>query len=62
LSKALQEATIAQLSQALAEAINSIQFAQYEELRKNPTSETNQALLEAQDALNTFLAKLDVNE
>lgn len=62
LSKALQEATIAQLSQALAEAINGIQFAQYEELRKNPTSETNQALLEAQDALNTFMTKLDANE
>ena len=62
LSKALQEASISQLSQALAEAINSIQFAQYEELRKNPTSETNQALLEAQDALNTFMTKLANNE
>ena len=62
LSKALKEATIAQLCQALAEAINIIQFAEFEDLRKDPSSDTNQALLEAQDALNTFIAKVESNE
>jgi hypothetical protein len=58
LSKALQDATLAQLAQALAEAINKIPFATAKELESDPTSDTNQALLEAQDALNTFIAKM----
>lgn len=62
LSKALQEATLAQLAQALAEAINKIPFAQAKELEKDPTSDTNQALIEAQDALNSFIASIQPNE
>jgi hypothetical protein len=62
LSKALQEATLAQLAQALAEAINKIPFSQAMEMEKDPTSDTNQALLEAQDALNTFIASIQPNE
>ena len=62
LSKALQEATLAQIAQALAEAINKIPFAQAKELENDPTSDTNQALLEAQDALNTFIASIQPSE
>lgn len=62
LSKALLEATLGQLAQALAEAINKIPFAQAKELENDPTSDTNQALFEAQDALNTFIASIQSSE
>ena len=62
LSKALLEATLAQLAQALAEAINKVPFATAKELEGDPTSETNQALLEAQDALNAFIASIQSGE
>jgi hypothetical protein len=62
LTKALLEATIAQLSQALTEAIAKIQYNDVQDLQKNPTSETNQALLEVQDTLDTFLTSLNRNE
>ena len=62
LNKALLDATIAQLSQALSESILKISYAQVQELQKEPTSDTNQALLEVQDTLDTFLASLDRNE
>ena len=62
LSKALLEATLAQLAQALAEAINKVPFAQAKELENDPTSDTNQALLEAQDALNAFIASIQPSE
>jgi hypothetical protein len=62
LSKALQEATIAQLAQALAEAILKIPYSEVQDLQKEPTSNTNQALLEVQDTLNTFLTSLERNE
>jgi len=62
LSKALQEATIGQLAQALAQAINTIQFAQVQELQKDPSSDTNQALLDAQEALNTLIANVQGDE
>jgi len=62
LTKALLEATIAQLAQALTEAIAKIQYSDVQELQQNPTSETNQALLEVQDTLDTFLTSLDRNE
>jgi hypothetical protein len=62
LSKALQEATLAQLAQALVEAINKVPFAQAKELENDPTSDANQALLEAQDTLNTFIASIQPSE
>jgi len=62
LSKALLDATLAQLAQALAEAINKIPFATAKELESDPTSDTNQALLEAQDALNAFIASIQSSE
>jgi hypothetical protein len=62
LNKALQEATLAQLAQALAEAINKISFAEVQALQNDPTSDTNQALLESQDALNTFMLNIQPNE
>lgn len=62
LSKALQNATLGQLAQALAEAINKVPFTQAKELENDPTSDTNQALLEAQDALNTFIASIQASE
>ena len=62
LSKALQEATLAELAQALSEAINKIPYPQIKELQKNPTSDMNQTLLDAQDALNTFIADIQTNE
>lgn len=62
LSKALQEATLAQLCQAVAEAINKISFAQVQELQKDTTSDTYQALLEAQDAINSFMTNIQPNE
>lgn len=62
LNKALEEATIAQLAQALAEAILKIPYAQVQELQKEPTSNTNQALLEVQDTLDTFLTSLERDE
>jgi len=48
LSKALQDATLAQLCQALAESINKISFADVQELQKNTAGDTYQALLDAQ--------------
>jgi hypothetical protein len=62
LSKALQDATLAQLAQALAVAINKVPFAVAKELEKDPTSDTNQALIEAQDALNNFIASIQPSE
>jgi hypothetical protein len=62
LSKALQDATIGQLAQALAQAINTIQFTQVQELQKDPSSDTNQALLDAQEALNTLIANVQGDE
>jgi hypothetical protein len=62
LSKALQEASLAELAQALSEAINKIPYPQIKELQKDPTSDMNQALLDAQDALNTFIADIQTNE
>jgi hypothetical protein len=62
LSKALQEASLAELAQALSEAINKIPYPQIKELQKDPSSEMNQALLDAQDALNTFIADIQINE
>ena len=62
LSKALQEATIAQLAQALADALNNISLSQAKEIEHDPTSATNQCLLEAQDALTTFFASIQPNE
>jgi hypothetical protein len=62
LSKALQEATLAQLCQALAESINKISFVEVQELQKNTSGDTYQALLEAQDALDSFLKNIQPNE
>ena len=62
LTKALQGATIGQLAQALSEAILKIPYAEVQELQRNPTSDTNQALLEAKDTLDTFLTSLERNE
>lgn len=62
LSKALQEASLAQLCQALAESINKISFADVKELQKNTTGDTYQALLEAQDALDAFMKNIEANE
>jgi hypothetical protein len=58
LSKALQEASIGQLSQALSEAINKIPYTHFEEIKKDSGSDTFQALVEAQDKLNAFMASL----
>jgi hypothetical protein len=55
LSKALQEATIAQLAQALAEAINKAKHSEIVEIQKNPESETSEYLLEASDAIRSVL-------
>jgi hypothetical protein len=58
LDKILQEASIPQLSQALTEAINKILYTTFEELKSNPASDAHQTILDAQEALNDFVAKL----
>jgi hypothetical protein len=45
LSKTLKEAALAQLAQALSEGLVNISLSQSKEIEKDPTSETNRALL-----------------
>jgi len=62
LSKALQEATIGQLAQALAEAINKAKHTEIVEIQGDPTSQTFDALLEARDALRTIIDPVESGE
>lgn len=62
LSKALLDASISQLAQALADALRGISFAQAMELQNDPSSEAYQALIDAQEALNGFLGNIQANE
>jgi hypothetical protein len=62
LSKALQEATLAQLSQALTEAINKVPYPQFLEFKKNPSSDTYQALIDIQETLNEFISTVQSDE
>ena len=59
MDKALKEATIAQLSQALSQALATIPWADVLEMKNDPTSPTLQELEVAQESVNTFLISLD---
>lgn len=54
--KALEQANIGQLAQALAQAVYNLPWPEWEEIRANPTSENAQALNEAVIALNKFFS------
>ena len=59
LDKALKEASIAQLAQALSQALSTIPWADVLEMKNDPTSPTLQELEVAQESVNTFLISLD---
>lgn len=55
MGKALQEANIAQLAQALAQAIYGLPWKEAQKIRSDPGTEAGQALSEALLALNEFM-------
>jgi hypothetical protein len=55
LSKALSEANLAQLANALTQAVYQLPWLEAEKLRKDPGGETAQLLYEALDALKGVL-------
>ncbi|HEV7511426.1 MAG TPA: hypothetical protein VGO27_06985 [Candidatus Acidoferrum sp.] len=59
LDKALREASIAQLAQALSQALSSIPYSDVLELKNDPTSKTLRELQEVQDSVDTFLTSIE---
>ena len=54
----LQEAELGLLARALTEKLHGLPYGDYQVLRDNPTSETVDALVEAQTSLSNFLSDL----
>lgn len=58
IDKNLQDANLGQIARALSEKLATLPYEQYQKLRADSTSDTVQALLEAQEKLSEFIRDL----
>ena len=56
--KSLQDASLSQVAQALAEKLAGLPYEEYQKLRTDPMSDTVQALLDTEEALANFIKDL----